>query len=205
MASPTTKRPMRAPLALKRSIGRGHNTEGGGGQISTGPLFWRQAVAGEQSNSQWKKVPKMKKPGRKSSAEIASIGPEGIGISRRPEPPSELSDEMREVWQAIVNALPADWFNRGALPVLAQYCRHTVAARRCAQLIEQMEGEDPFDVSAWQSLLRSQNEQSARLASLGAKLRLTPSALYRPDTAGTKARNEAKGPKPWETRTGNLA
>ncbi|MEK6216517.1 MAG: hypothetical protein N2B03_04770 [Boseongicola sp.] len=105
--------------------------------------------------------------GRKSAAELAIIGAGGIAVARRLDPPSLISDEMAKVWRGIVNGKPADWFDAGSAPVLAQYCRHVIAARRASQLVVQTEADDGFDIDVWSGLLRIQERQSALLVSLG--------------------------------------
>ena len=39
-----------------------------------------------------------------------------------PQPPEHLSEEARKLWARIVESKPADWFEEGSLPLLAQYC-----------------------------------------------------------------------------------
>jgi hypothetical protein len=140
----------------------------------------------------------MKQRGRKSAAELSIIGAGGIAVARRLDPPSQLSDEMADIWRGIVNGKPGDWFDAGSAPVLAQYCRHVIAARRASQLILEEEAADGFGVDHWNALLRVQERQSALLASLATKLRLTPQSRYGPRGAATAALNEATGPAPWE-------
>jgi hypothetical protein len=137
--------------------------------------------------------------GRKSAAELTTVGPGGIATARRPEPLADLSDEMAEVWRSIVNGKPGDWFDAGSAPVLAQYCRHVVAARRVGQLIAQAEADGEFLVEHWITLLRAQERQSALVASLATKLRLCQQSRYTASAAATAARSAGTGPRPWET------
>ena len=141
----------------------------------------------------------MKQRGRKSAAELSVIGSGGIVTVRRPEPPSDLTDAQAEVWRRMVNAYPADRFDAGAQPVLAQLCRHADAARKLAAVIRQEEEGEEFDVDAWQALLRAQDRESGRIASLATRLRLTPQARYAPHSAAARADPTADLPKPWET------
>src|SRR4028119_2341521 len=78
--------------------------------------------------------------GRKSAAELALIGPNGVETRRRLEAPADLSTEQAEVWRGVVNTLPADWFGPGSAPVLAALCRHTVAARRVGSWLARLQG-----------------------------------------------------------------
>ena len=70
--------------------------------------------------------------GRKSRASLALV-PEVAGrIERleRPPPPAGLSDAEAAVWRDVTASLPAEWFRPEQLPLLAQYCRHVVAANQ---------------------------------------------------------------------------
>jgi hypothetical protein len=55
----------------------------------------------------------------------------------RVQPPEELAPEEAEEWRAVTNRMPSDYFGREHYAALVQKCRHVVAARRIAQLIEQ--------------------------------------------------------------------
>lgn len=115
--------------------------------------------------------------GRRSSAELTVISSQGIEAMRRPDPPAELSDEQAEEWRSIVNSLPADWFLRGGLPTLSQYCREIVAGRRVAQLIKRHESGDELSVREYCALLRQQNNQSNIIQALARSMRLTPRSI----------------------------
>jgi hypothetical protein len=85
--------------------------------------------------------------GPKSAAELAIAKPGKVETTARPDACYSLPDEAAEVWQATLAALPADWIGAEALPVLAAYCRTTVALRRLGQLIHQAETEPgPLDL-----------------------------------------------------------
>ena len=141
----------------------------------------------------------MKSRGRKSAAELSVIGPGGVETTRRPDPPSDLTEAQVDVWRRIVNAYPADRFDAGAQLVLAQLCRHADTARKMAAVIRQPEEGGEFDVDAWQALLRAQDRESARVASLATRLRLTPQARYVPHSAAALADPTADMRKPWES------
>ena len=141
----------------------------------------------------------MGKRGRKSSAELATVGPAGIALTRRPEPPAHLGDDAAEIWRATVNSLPADWFAAGALPLLEALCGLTVSQRytiRALQVVER--GGDDFDRADWGRLQKQLGEVSGRIATLATRLRLTPQSRYGPRAASTAASNVGDGPKPWE-------
>lgn len=132
--------------------------------------------------------------GRKSGADLAVIDNTGVVAVRRPEPLDELTDEQAAEWRAIVNAYEAGKFPRGRWPLLAQWCRHTVASRRIAQLIEKAEAAPKFDAAKYDKLLKMQERQSAALMRLSLRLGIGDSAVY--DRKGSE--QEAGDPPPWE-------
>ena len=82
----------------------------------------------------------MAKRGRKSSTSVAvvpPVDPAEIESIARPETPECLDVSARDVWLDVVDNLPAAWFEPVMLPVLEQYCRHVVEARRLNALIVQ--------------------------------------------------------------------
>jgi hypothetical protein len=118
-----------------------------------------------------------------------------------------LSREQAAVWSAIVRAEPADWFSASTRPVLVQYCRHIVAARRAAEMIEALEasiaeraavnGANPLAITLSASeefdrLLKMQERESRVIASLATKMRITQQA-----TTNHRG-NRIESKKPWE-------
>lgn len=96
----------------------------------------------------------------------------------RPDAPYDLTDEQTAEWWAIVNRMPADWFPKETHPLLAQYCRHIVRARRLAQLIDAAEKGEQLDVKEYRDLLRSEEEQSRALSTLATKMRISQQTTY---------------------------
>jgi hypothetical protein len=151
--------------------------------------------------------------GRTPASELAVIGTNGIESVRRPEPPSDLTAEQQSEWRAVVNRLPADWFPRETLPLLAQYCRHVVSAGRIAQMIQHMdeglaamtvnathpasdEGDDnaEFSLDAYDKLLKMQEREGRAMSSLATRMRLTQQSTFDKERKKGKA-----GKKPWQT------
>ena len=131
--------------------------------------------------------------GRESAASLTVIGLGGIESVQRPGPPGELTQEQADEWQAVVNRLPADWFPRETLPLLAQYCRHVVASRHIAQLIDEAESGDSLDLDKYDMLLRMQEREGRALSSLATRMRLTQQATYDP-----KRKKPAQEKPPWQ-------
>lgn len=132
--------------------------------------------------------------GPKSKAELAVVASGGVTATERQRAPVDLTDEQRAEWMAVVAGLPADRFTREQVPMLAAHCRHTVAQRRIAQLIEAAEKAEEFDVNEYDRLLKMQERESRCLASLAVRLGFAYSTAYekRPPKGGKHT------PKPWE-------
>jgi hypothetical protein len=136
----------------------------------------------------------LKQRGKKSVAAM-SVARSAVSATDRPKPPAELTPEQQIEWALVVNAAPADWFAPYNQLVLAQYCRHAVAARRVAQVIQQFESQDEIDVSDYDVLLKMQERESRVISSLATKMRLTQQSVY---SARKTRPNDSVGPKPWE-------
>lgn len=130
--------------------------------------------------------------GRKSRAELEVVKHD-YEVIPRPRAPADLTPDQSEEWRRIVNRLPADWFPGETHAVLAQYCRHAVAARRVAQLIASAEQDSDLDVDQYDKLLKMQERESRALASLGTKMRMTQQG-----TSTHRARKGNMVQKPWE-------
>jgi len=113
-----------------------------------------------------------------------------------------LTGDQAEEWRAVVGRMPPDWFPRETHPLLAQYCRHVVIARRLAEKVNgfdraclgNLDGLRQYD-----ALLRMSERQTKALATLATKMRLTQQARYRPETAARAADKSTGGKRPWET------
>lgn len=139
----------------------------------------------------------MKQRGRRSATDLATQG--AVTIVARPDVPLDLTPEEGDVWQAIVDAMPADWFAAETWPLLRQYCRHTVAARRVAQLIDQAASRKEVDVSEMKDLLSMQKQESAALKALAASMRLSQQASYHHEKAGVAKKSRTTVKRPWES------
>lgn len=130
--------------------------------------------------------------GRVSSAELSVVAP--IDRVPRQKAPHDLNDEEVEVWAAVVNAEPADWFSPSNVPLVAQYCRHVVQARRIAELIEKATSDPELTVKDYDRLLAMQDRESRAIATLAQKLRISPHSQT--NHRGNKIAKAVK--KPWE-------
>lgn len=135
----------------------------------------------------------MKQRGRKSAAslEVAAVSLETV---HRPDAPYDLTDEQSSEWWAVVNRMPADWFPRETHGMLAQYCRHVVAARRVAQLIAKAEKSKTLDIEEYDRLLKMQEREGRAISSLATRMRISQQATVRAE----QARKPMQVDKPWE-------
>jgi hypothetical protein len=134
------------------------------------------------------------KRGRPSAASLEiTTQTAQIETIQRPDAPYDLTDEQSEEWWAIVNRMSADWFPRETHAVLAQYCRHVVAARRVAQLVNDCEAAAELDLARYDALLRMQEREGRAMTSLATKLRITQQA-----TRSDKSKKPGMVKKPWE-------
>jgi hypothetical protein len=137
----------------------------------------------------------MRQRGRKSLATLAA--PVGVVTIDRPSAPLDLTPEEAIEWEGIVAAMPADWFSRENWPLLTQYCRHTVSARRIAQLIDAETARQKVDVETMRELLALQARESSILRQLAASMRLAQQARYSAQgAAGASERRTIS--RPWE-------
>ena len=136
----------------------------------------------------------MTKRGRISEASLAIRPVTPVERTQRPAPPDELTDEQAAEWRAVVGRMPADWFARETYPLLVQYCRHVVAARRIHQLIEALQTDDELDFKAWHDALKMQQRESAILCSLATKMRISQQATY----DKSKKKGDGGSKKPWD-------
>src|SRR5690606_37371387 len=106
----------------------------------------------------------MRQGGRKSASSLEVVSSNVAPIDRPPVP-DDLTDEQAEVWQKITNRMPADRFPAETWPLLPMYCRHVVAARRVAQLIEQAEESPDLEVETLDRLYKLQARESRAMSS----------------------------------------
>jgi hypothetical protein len=134
----------------------------------------------------------MKTRGRISAAslEVSKVAP--VEVVQRPDAPYDLTDEQTTEWWAVVNRLPAEWFPRETHALLAQYCRHVVAARRIAQLVD-AEEKGELDLDRYDKLLKMAEREGRALSSLATRLRITQQS-----TLSEKTKKPSMVKKPWE-------
>lgn len=140
----------------------------------------------------------MQQPGRKSAAALSVVAG---SIDGRPDAPSDLTKEQREVWERTVANEAADTFKTAALQqLLKEYCRHVASAAFLAEMIERAEAAglaDADEIKAYDKLLAMRDRETKAIASKATKLRLTNQSRYQPSVAATASRN-ASGKSLWQ-------
>jgi len=135
--------------------------------------------------------------GRKSAASLTVVAGR---IDGRPQPPSDLTKDQRDIWDRTVGNEAADTFKTAALQqLLKEYCRHVASARKLAGMIEAMEAVNVSDLDDYDKLLRMRDRETKALADKATKLRLTNQSRYTPQAAATAAKKGAGVElKPWQ-------
>jgi hypothetical protein len=106
---------------------------------------------------------------------------------------------MADEWVAIVNAMPAEWFGRETWPLIAQYCRHSIAARRISQLIDRLEANESqaFNLPEYNQLLGMQEREGRAMVALARSMRLAQATTY-----DREKKRAATAAPPWESQEG---
>lgn len=135
--------------------------------------------------------------GKKSTASLTvvpSVDPSVIERVERLTAPAQLSKEEADVWRAVTNRMPADWFTPETVPLLTQYCRHTVRADRVAEMITLAEVDPDLGLKEYDRLLKMQDRETRAIAALATKMRISQQSTY-----DKSKRKGSAGRKPWQT------
>jgi hypothetical protein len=127
---------------------------------------------------------------------------ENVAEVPRPDAPYDLSDAEANVWRAICASMPAAHFSRGNYGLLAQLCRHLVAARMLGAIIAAETKKKQIDTKLYQQLLASQEKQSNMIVKLCRSMRLSQGSVTRAKSPSVRPLNgvQATGmvQNPWE-------
>ena len=134
---------------------------------------------------------------RKSAAALSVVP---IGVPVRLAPPDDLTDAQADLWRAVVESKPVEWFGEDSAPLLKEYVR---AVTMCDLLELQVQAAiagsgDPEAAGSVKALLDMRDKESKRVASLATKLRLTQQSRYTPQAAATANKRVGAGSKPWQ-------
>lgn len=129
----------------------------------------------------------------KQSSESLSIAT--ISVPIRPEAPSDLTEYQKQIWKAVADTKPPEWFEADTYPLLKAYC---VAAERHHDISQELNLLPVSDKLAI-NLMRAEDMYAKQLKSLGVAMRLTQQSRYTPQAAATANKKTASGKKPWES------
>lgn len=138
----------------------------------------------------------MKQRGRQSGSALTSVTAFPIRLL---EPPEDLSDQEACVWARVVATKPADWWDAGSIPLLAQYARAAAQSDVVAELVRRVSEalvSDPDELGRYKDLRKIQAALSAEMTSLATKMRLTQQSRYNHKNSDTASR-KAVANKPW--------
>ena len=149
----------------------------------------------------------MQQRGRKSSAASAVV----VALpGRLPQPPADLTDEAKEIWQRVTASENPDFFATAATQqLLALYCQHMSTAAKLGRVVEAAmnqdpaeleEGERPASIKDINALLSMRDRESKSALTLATKLRLTNQSRFQAQTAGVKAKQGASSGKLWDRK-----
>lgn len=133
---------------------------------------------------------------RKSAAALSVVPPTPV---QRPPAPPELTGDQCVVWDDVVRTMPADWFDPASQPLLVAFCRHTVAARTIARLIDDHhELATTPGLKRFDKLCAMLDREHRAMGLLASKMRLCHSANRRIEAK--VERKVSASARPWERR-----
>ena len=135
----------------------------------------------------------MRQRGRKGMAQEEAATGGSLSVITRPDAPLDLSPEEGDEWHAIVDSMPADWFPRETWPLLAQYCRHSISARRIAAMADAEMAKPEMDLGTLKDLFNLQRGETAALKAMAASMRLSQQSTWNAKSGDTaKAKRTVK-------------
>ena len=142
----------------------------------------------------------MAKRGKPSAQDVATK-PALAFVRSLPKPPAGMTQPERETWKTVVASPAGKFIDSSDHALLVEYCRLVAVADVLADQIHQFKPEwltrdDGLDRFA--QLVRLQNQNAGRVASLAGKLRLSPSARVHKETAGRVVDDNPDRPRPWD-------
>jgi hypothetical protein len=129
---------------------------------------------------------------RKSSAALSVVRSRIDPGPKPPEPPRDLNRPAANLWRAIAQDRPADWFTPATERLLQRFCRTAVYAERLHDALD----DEPVGGETAALLFKQIMAANASLGILAAKMRLSTQAAI--DGRSRQAGARANGKKPWE-------
>lgn len=109
--------------------------------------------------------------------------------------PGGLTEAEAELWRAVVDSKPAEWFGPACGPLLVEYVR---AVGMCDTLDRRVKRclDPETSLREVRAFLTLRDRESRRASMLATSLRLTQQSRYTPQASGT-ANKRAAGKRPW--------
>ena len=139
----------------------------------------------------------MKQRGQKSAESHKVVD---LALVARPRAPEDLIESEQTLWNEIVAARPADFFECASIPLLVEFCRTKTELDFTAKAFESFEEEwlkAADGLERYEKLVNMRSRAQSRLMQLATKMRLTQQSRYVPH-AKSQRPNTKTGPKPWE-------
>jgi hypothetical protein len=114
----------------------------------------------------------MKQRGRKSSASLSIVA---VNDHKRPRPPAHLSEPEADIWRSLTSAMPPRHFD-SALFLLESLCCTINVGNVLMRELHRYDDpalKNPANFAIYEKLLAMNCRQSALVASLSTKLKLT--------------------------------
>ena len=125
---------------------------------------------------------------RQSVAALSVVAPT---VQRRPKPPRGMPKAQRELWQLIVNRLPADTFQDEHLAQLAGYVQHVCLAEKLGKELDRFDPAQLVTAEGriyFEQLAVALDREHKQVLAFGRALRITISSTYDPITMARKRR-----------------
>jgi hypothetical protein len=135
--------------------------------------------------------------GRKSK-----IGMDMVALlpGQGPQPPNDLTRDQRRLWNEIVATKPNTFWKADSFPLLKQYIRHITTADIVNEQIDEFDPArfaDDQEVKRYHRLLSIRATETATIANLATKMRLTQASTVRTENMGTIDKLSTGQDKPW--------
>lgn len=144
---------------------------------------------------------KLRHSGRKSEEEL-KIAKQVVEIKPRLPAPVTLNSYQTDLWVAVINTKPADWFQADTAKLLESYCKHCYQAM---MLDSQMDNFDPEwlltdeGLDRLKKLTDMREKHTRQITAISRSMRLTQQSQYDTQQASRKNKNSGPANKPWES------
>ena len=144
----------------------------------------------------------MRQRGRQSaSANEVSGQVVDLGMIKFPKAPTDLSKAEAAMFNEIVAARPADYFDAATIPLLAEYCRLPTELGLISGAIGKFKDtwlNTDEGLKRFKELTQMRDKTQKRMALLAVKMRLAQQSRYIADSRKARPKGSGGGPKPWE-------